>query len=200
MFGPSRLVGFTRSLFISIMAVAALLACVACQEVGGAYRQDAMSTNSRPRSPNRIGLAQAEGTRGRDWNYNLESAGSAAYTEFNPDGSMTRAAQGTPTRDLFVTLPNGMKMTWSSGADITLKGLHIEQQGANEFTASADEFGTSTSGPQRAMNEAIAELVPAWVSLTDAEREAHLADLEAAKEAGDTLAPILLAILKSIGV
>ncbi|MCC6426264.1 MAG: hypothetical protein IT435_05535 [Phycisphaerales bacterium] len=185
--------------FLFAAAIACLCGPAGCTEIGGEYRQNAEYTKANPRSPNRIGLAQADDGGGRKWNYNLESAAAAAYTEFNPDGSMTRAAQGTPTRDLFVQLPNGMKMTWSSGADLQLKGFHLEQQGANQFTASADEFSTLTSSPQKAMNQSLEALVPAWNALTDAEREARLRELEVSAELGDTIAPLLLTFLRSLG-
>lgn len=168
-----------------------------CQAVGPEHQQDAFRTDSRARAPNAINLVDSE--PGRNWNYSINSAGAGQYTEINPDGSLTRAAHGTPTRDLFITLPDGKRVTLSSGSDVEMSGLSYQQDGATTSTVMIDHFRTVTSEPQRAANEALAAMVPAWQTLTEAERDAYIAQVEAWARAGDAFAPVLLAFLRSIG-
>lgn len=191
-FGPVYLIVF-------LCVIAALLAVTTpgCQAVGPEHQQDAYRTDSRARAPNGINLVDAE--PGRNWNYSINSAGAGQYTEINPDGSLTRAAHGAPTRDLFITLPDGKRVTLSSGSDVEMSGLSYQQDGATTSTVMIDHFKTVTSEPQRAANEALTAMVPAWNALTEAERDAYIAQVEAWARAGDAFAPVLLAFLRSIG-
>lgn len=193
-----RSLSTTRLVTVIMLAIAAVLlgAVPGCQAVGPDHQQDAFRTNSRARAPNSINLVDAE--PGRNWNYSINSAAAGQYTEINPDGSLTRAAHGAPTRDLFLVLPDGKKVTLSSGSDVRMSGLSFQQDGATTSTVMIDHFETVTSEPQRAANEALAAMVPAWNELTAAERDAFVAQVEAWAAAGDTFAPVLLAFLRSL--
>lgn len=195
MLGLSRLGGFTRSLFISILLIHLLVLCTACQPIGPTYRQDASSTDSRPWAPNRIGLANR--TDEKDWNYQVESSASSSYTEIQSDGALTRATQGAPAREIFVQTPDGKRFTVASASDMEVSGVAYEQDGANRSTIRIDTFKTVTSEPQRAVNEALDRMYLAWNELTPAQKEAHIEAWENMTKLGDTLAPVLLTLFKA---
>ncbi len=187
----------TSLLFATTLALALLVGIFTggCQPVGPTYRQDSLTTEGRPRAPNRLGLAQRNAEK--DWNYQVESTASSSYTEITGDGSVVRAAPGAPTRDLYVTMPDGRKVTLASGSDVQMKGVSYEQDGANRSIVRIDEFATITSEPQRAVNESLDRLVLAWNALTEAEKQAHIEAWQTAAKLGDTLAPVLLTVFQA---
>lgn len=185
-------------LLVLVTVIVSLAAATSpgCQAVGPEHRQDAFRTDSRARAPNSINLVDSE--PGRNWNYSINSAAAGQYTEINADGSLTRAAHGAPTRDLFLVLPDGKKVTLSSGSDVKMSGLSFQQNGATESTVMIDHFETISSEPQRAANEALAAMVPAWQTLTEAERETAIAQFEELGKLGNTLAPIVVQALRAL--
>jgi len=173
--------------FALLLTTIAAAVC-GCQSVGNRVSQDARHADIRTGTPNTLTMADADG----QWTAN--SVGASGWTSMDSNG-VERFHQGSTPREIYWDRDKG-RLVISSGSDITAKGVMIDPASG---TIQLQEFSTISSENTRALSEANAALVAYWSTLTDAQRAAHVADVEAWKESGSTLAPVLLEIIKAAG-
>jgi hypothetical protein len=171
----------------------ALLACVGmigCQNVGPENTITRDNTTLRNGSPVTLQIED------HDKKGIASGVGPARFTSITQDEVQTMQT-GTTPRDLFLAkLPDGtIRFNLSSGTDIQAEGVTFDAA-AGSFRV--DRFGTSASEPLRAGNEAYDRLVTYWVSLTDAQKQARLAEIEALKLTAPELADLILGIVTGL--
>lgn len=172
----------------AVIAVGSIVAfSPGCQAVGSRLTTTGTGADVRTGTPNTLTMTDADG----QWTAN--TTGPAGWTAINADG-IERFHEGSTPRELYYDRASG-RLVLSSGTDIRATGVVVDP---TVGTISIGEFATSASEPIRAGNEAYDRLVTFWQSLTEAQRAAHVADVEAWKAAGDTFAPVLLEALKAI--
>jgi hypothetical protein len=173
------------SLIIVTVAAIAFLGCAGKQV--GPHVEDAGgvagSFEQNTPSPNVLSITDAD-KRGH-----ATGTGPAQYTSLNADGLQTMKTGSTP-REVYFDRDTG-RFVISSGADINAEGIEFD---AATGSLRVEKFGTSSSEPIRALNEALDRLVPAWVAMTDAERDAVIAESNNIRSSfGDILAAALKA-------
>lgn len=168
------------------LALAALaMFGVACTPIGNRVASNATRTDVRTGTPNTLTMTDADG----QWTAN--SVGPSGWTAIDQDG-IERFHQGSTPRELFYDRDTG-RLVLSSGTDIMAKGITIDPAAG---MVQVQEFSTLASEPIRAQNEAFGLLSQWWGQLTQAQKDAHIADAQAAQALGDTFAPVLLELFK----
>lgn len=122
--------------------------------------------------------------------------GPSRWTSITGDEIQTLQTGSTP-RDFFLAiLPDGTKkFNLSSGTDVVAKGVEINAATGDVKIA---EFGTNASEPIRAHNEAFDKLVAYWTSLPQIQKDALVAEMDAAKVIAPTAANMIDAIVKAL--
>jgi hypothetical protein len=161
-----------------------------CQNVGPENTITRDNTTLRNGSPVTLQIEDA------DKKGIASGVGPARFTSITQDEVQTMQT-GTTPRDLFLAkLPDGtIRFNLSSGTDIQAEGVEFDAA-AGSFRV--DRFGTSASEPLRAGNEAYDRLVTYWVNLTDAQKQARLAEIEALKLTAPELADLILGIVTGL--
>jgi len=157
-----------------------------CTPIGNRVAQDARRVQVNTGTPNTLTMTDADG----QWTAN--STGASGWTAVDAKG-IERFNQGGPQRELYYDRDTG-RLVLSSGTDIHAKGIAIDPHIGSVQIA---EFSTVTSTPALAQAEAFRALESYWLALTEAQKAAHIADVEAAQAAGDALAPVLLQLFKA---
>jgi hypothetical protein len=150
-------------------------------DAGGVGPSGAFEQNTP--SPNVLSITDAE-KRGH-----IAGTGPAQYTAMTGDGLQTFKTGSTP-REVYFDRDTG-RFVVSSGADLTAKDIAFD---AATGSLTVGEFSTSASEPIRALNESLDRLAAAWVAMTDAEREAVIAESNNIRASlGDLLAAAMTA-------
>lgn len=174
---------------VVLAALAALCPLQACQTIGpqvGVTRND---TKLSAASPVTLQIEDA------DKKGIANGVGPARYTSIT-DELLETMQSGTTPRDLwFRKLPDGtFQFNLSSGADFAAKGLEFSPvTGALKV----DEFSTSASEPLRAGNEAYDKMVGYWTSMTQAQKDALLAEMDTVKAVAPTAGNVLQALIQA---
>jgi len=161
-----------------------------CQNVGPENTITRDNTTLRNGSPVTLQIEDA------DKKGIASGVGPARFTSITQDEVQTMQT-GTTPRDLFLAkLPDGtIRFNLSSGTDIQAEGVTFDAA-AGSFRV--DRFGTSASEPLRAGNEAYDRLIVYWASLTEAQKQARLAEIEAMKVTAPELADLILGIVTGL--
>jgi hypothetical protein len=120
--------------------------------------------------------------------------GPARFTSITGDEVQTFQT-GTTPRDLFLKLPDGSQLNLSSGTDIEAEGLAFNPK-TGEFKVA--KFGTSSSEPIRAGNEAYDRLVGYWATRDEASKQAILAELQAIEAGNNVAGGVLGELIKTL--
>lgn len=176
------------AVLLLICAGGLLVGNVGCQNVGPTWEQNPAETISQTPAPNRSGMTDAEGT------WAAEGSGPATVASVDADG-VTISKGGSPTRQILYSRPDGTKVVVSSDTDIEAEGVEVDPE-TNQLKIK--RFATSTSEPQRALNEGYAILVGYWTALSADQREARIAELKAMEAAGDAFAGVLAKVLTGL--
>jgi hypothetical protein len=161
-----------------------------CQNVGPENTITRDNTTLRNGSPVTLQIEDA------DKKGIASGVGPARFTSITQDEVQTMQT-GTTPRDLFLAkLPDGtIRFNLSSGTDIQAEGVTFDAA-AGSFRV--DRFGTSASEPIRAGNEAYDRLVAYWTSLSEAQKQARLAEIDALKVTAPELADLILGIVTGL--
>lgn len=161
-----------------------------CQNVGPENTITRDNTTLRNGSPVTLQIEDA------DKKGIASGVGPARFTSITQDEVQTMQT-GTTPRDLFLAkLPDGtIRFNLSSGTDIQAEGVTFD---ATAGSFRVDRFGTSASEPLRAGNEAYDRLIVYWASLTEAQKQARLAEIEAMKVTAPELADLILGIVTGL--
>lgn len=180
--------GRLAACFCVLVLLAIVVALSACQQVGARARVDRDKTDLESPSPVTLQI-EDDGKKGL-----ANGIGPAKYTSIT-EGAIEMMSTGSTQREVWAKRnPDGtLQVQLSSGTDINADGVEY-----NPLTGAIKikRFGTSASEPIRAGNEAYDRLVAYWETLTQAQKEARLADLEAIKESVPTLAGMVTEIVK----
>lgn len=122
--------------------------------------------------------------------------GPARYTSIT-GAEVSTFQSGTTPRDLFVRLlPDGSRqINLSSGTDIIAEGVEFDA-GSGSFKVR--KFGTTSSEPLRAGNEAYDRLVTYWRALSADQREARIAEIRAVESIAPDVRDMLIALLTGL--
>lgn len=178
--------GKKKFLGLFSLLLALMVFAPACQAVGPSIKQDATGVKLATGVPNTLTLTDSDG----QWTSN--GVGPAQWTDLTAEGVQT-FRQGSTPREIFWD-GNTHRLVVSSGSDITAEGVTVDPVAG---MLQVQRFTTTASEPIRAQNEAFAALVGYWSTLTQEQRAAHIADVEAAQAAGDTFAPVLLQLIRA---
>lgn len=138
-------------------------------------------------SPNSLTLTRADET------WTAANSGPADYTELLEGGSVSMK-HGIVGRKIFFDRETG-RLVVDSGADVTAKGIDIDQTTGRVSIA---EFATVGSDQIRAGNEAYDRLVAYWQARDQASRDAIIAELETIKEVAPTAAGVLTSLIETL--
>lgn len=181
--------GLMLGLLVGAMLLLALLPLAGCgqKDIGGAFSNDkagrAQITNPSPVTL-QIEDADKKGI--------ANGPGPARFTSITADQVQTFQS-GTTPRDMFLQLPDGTKLNLSSGTDIAVKGLDFNPKTGSIKVA---EFGTNSSEPLRAGNEAYDRLVAYWNSRDEASKQAILAELQTVEAVAPVAAGVVGELIK----
>jgi hypothetical protein len=187
---PSPLTGTRVGPVILLALTAGMIGMIGCQNVGPENTITRDNTTLRNGSPVTLQIEDA------DKKGIASGVGPARFTSITQDEVQTMQT-GTTPRDLFLAkLPDGtIRFNLSSGTDIQAEGVTFDAA-AGSFRV--DRFGTSASEPLRAGNEAYDRLIVYWASLTEAQKQARLAEIEAMKVTAPELADLILGIVTGL--
>lgn len=173
-----------------ICATISALVMTGCQPVGPKASITRDSTELASTSPVTLQIEDA------DKKGVASGIGPARYTSITGDEVQTFQT-GTTPRDLWLELrPDGTrKLNLSSGTDIQIEGLTVDPESGAIAVA---KFGTSSSDPIRAGNEAYDRLVAYWTSLSEAQKEARLAEIDALKVTAPEIAEFILKTISGL--
>lgn len=122
--------------------------------------------------------------------------GPARFTSITQNEVQTMQTGTTPRDLFFVKDKEGVvRFNLSSGTDIQAEGLDFD---VTTGSFRVDKFGTSSSEPLRAGNEAYDRLVAYWAALSADQKEARLAEIEALKVTAPELADLILGIVTGL--
>jgi hypothetical protein len=170
---------------LSMIGALFLAACAG--PVGSVYQVDAKGARGENASPNKLTLADGEGV------WNVEGIGPSRRTTIDETGSIETLQQGTTPRDAFIQLPDGTRLSVSSGTDVGAQSVTTySEAGAKRLEIVG--FNTSASEPAAQWVEAIKASVPAIVATTQAQRDAVIAALETQGEAARAVVEALRAV------
>ncbi|MCK6475293.1 MAG: hypothetical protein L6Q35_00505 [Phycisphaerales bacterium] len=175
-----------------IIATLALGAVPGCQQVGPRAQQTAEAIDEATPGPSQTRMVDVE--RGT---LTTTGTGPTSWKRLDADGVET-VGTGVAPRTLYWDSAT-KRFVFDSGTDISAEDVRVDVF-RDRTTIDIGRFATLTSEPTRAVNEAYADLETYWRSLTQAQKDARIAELEAMKAAGDAFAGVLLPLLRSIGV
>jgi hypothetical protein len=161
-----------------------------CQQVGPKNVIDRQTTSLESASPVTLQIEDA------DKKGVANGVGPARFTSIT-EGEVQTFQTGTTPRDLWVRkgTDGAVQVNLSSGTDIQAEGLEFDA-GTGSFKVK--RFGTSSSEPLRAGNEAYDRLVAYWTSLSQDQKEARLAEIDAMKVTAPELADLILGIVSGL--
>lgn len=182
-----------RRLSIALVLASSLiagLALSACQTVGPTAKIDRGKTSIQSGSPVTLQI-EDDDKKGI-----ANGVGPARYTSIT-EGEVQTFQTGTTPRDVWIRKsPDGaLQFNLSSGTDVQAEGLEFD---AATGSFKVKRFGTSSSEPIRAGNEAYDRLVAYWTSLSADQKEARLAEVEALKVTAPELADMLVSIFAGL--
>lgn len=161
-----------------------------CQQVGPKNVIDRQTTSLENPSPVTLQI-EDDAKKGV-----VSGVGPARYTSITADEVQT-IQTGTTPRDVWLELlPDGTKkVNLSSGTDINAEGV---EWNAKTGSFKIAKMGTLTSEPLRAGNEAYDRLVAYWAALSQDQKEARLAEIEAMKVTAPELADLILGVVSGL--
>ena len=182
-----------RRLSIALVLASSLiagLALSACQTVGPTAKIDRGKTSIESGSPVTLQI-EDDDKKGI-----ANGVGPARYTSIT-EGEVQTFQTGTTPRDVWIRKsPDGaLQFNLSSGTDVQAEGLEFD---AATGSFKVKRFGTSSSEPIRAGNEAYDRLVAYWTALSQDQKEARLAEIEALKVTAPELADMLVSIFAGL--
>jgi hypothetical protein len=166
-----------------------LFAC-ACTPVGPKTQIDRANTELQGASPVTLQIEDA------DKKGVANGTGPARFTSITQEEVQTFQT-GTTPRDVWIRKSESgeLQFNLSSGTDIQAEGLEFD---AISGSLKVKKFGTSSSEPIRAGNEAYDRLITYWTSLTEAQKEARLAEIDALKVTAPELADLILGVITGL--
>lgn len=178
------------SIVLVCLALAVFSLLGACQQIGPKSSIDRQQTTIEGGSPVTLQIEDA------DKKGIANGVGPARFTSIT-EGEVQTFQTGTTPRDLWVRkTPDGsLQFNLSSGTDVQAEGLEFDA-GTGSFKVK--RFGTSSSEPIRAGNEAYDRLVAYWTSLSQDQKEARLAEIDALKVTAPELADMLVSIFAGL--
>lgn len=185
----------TRKLFIIAslaLSLCSTLLSTGCQSIGSRVNQNAKGVGIEAGSPNTLAMTDADG----QWVTN--GIGPQRFTDIDSEGNIQTFQQGTTPRDLTWTNPSGAKLAISSGTDIKAGSAEFYDPVTGNLVAKVSDFGTVSSEPLRAGNEAYDRLVGYWQSLTQAQRDAAIAEIETTGQVTESMVPLVLQFLSGL--
>lgn len=194
-FSPAfRGISTARRVVVAIAIVCALVtlagALGACQQVGPKHSFDRGGSTLDTPSPVTLDI-QDDSKRGT-----ATGVGPARWTSIT-EGEVQTFQTGTTPRDMWVRkTPDGaVQFNLSSGSDVVAQNVEFD---AVTGTFKVGAFSTNASEPVRAGNEAYDRLVAYWTSLSDDQKAARLAEVEALKVTAPELADLILGIVTGL--
>lgn len=163
---------------------------VGCTRVGGQVSQNARGVLVDNPSPNTLTMRDLPSGESQ-WTSN--GIGPSQFTDMTSEGVQTFRQGSTPREVMYDGVSK--RFLLSSGADISAEALEIDP---NTGVVRVGKFSTSASEPIRASNEAYKDLVPFWQSLTQAERDAVIAELETSETISESVKPVLVTLLQGL--
>lgn len=175
---------------MAAISVVLMIPLAACQQVGPALTQKPDSIVDSPIAPSQTRMVDKE--RGT---LSTSGTGPTTWKRLDADGVETTST-GVAPRSIYWD-NESKRFVLDSGSDVTAEDVSVGLS-ADGTQIKVGRLTTLTSPPTRAVNEAYAQLVGYWTSLSADQKEAHLGDLKAMTDAGDTFAPVLLKLLSGI--
>lgn len=178
------------SLVLVSLAIALCIPLCACQQIGPKAQIDRGKTTIDSVSPVTL---QIEDDDKKGF---ANGVGPARFTSIT-EGEVQTFQTGTTPRDLWVRkTPDGaLQFNLSSGTDVQAEGLEFD---ASTGSFKVKRFGTSSSEPLRAGNEAYDRLVAYWTNLSEDQKAARLAEIDALKVTAPELADMLVQIFAGL--
>lgn len=182
----------TLAIVVCLLTLVSLVVSTGCQSIGSRVQQNAKGIDIAAGSPNVLAMTDAEGQWG------MNGVGPQRSTSIDSEGNLQTFQQGTPARDLTWTTPSGSRLSFSSQTDIKIGSAEVYDPASGKMVAKVSDFGTLTSEPQRAANEAYDRLVGYWTSLAQDQRAARIAEIETTGQVTSDMVPLVVQFLSGL--
>ena len=182
----------TRWLYLlaALFLLLTIMSLTGCQNVGPKHTFDRGGATLDTPSPVTLDIAD------NDKRGTATGVGPARWTSIT-EGEVQTFQTGTVPRDMWVkkAADGAVQFNLASGTDVVAQDVKFDPA-TGAF--SVGTFSTNASTPLQAHNEAYDRLVAYWTSLSEDQKQARLADVEALKVTAPELADLILGIVSGL--
>ena len=178
------------SVVIPALAIALLVVATGCQSIGSEQTFERDKSKLLAASPVSLNIQDNDkiGT--------LNGTGPGGFINTTATGTEAFYVNSNPRNVTINVLPDGTRqVSIAGGTDVTGKGLKVDPETGLIEVA---EFSTIASEGVRASNESLVALESYWAGLTQAQRDAALAQIETTGQVTESMVPLVLQFLSGL--
>lgn len=175
---------------VSLLALVSLVVSTGCQSIGST------ATFERDKSQLQAASPIALNIQDNDKIGTLNGTGPGGYINTSATGTEAFYVNSNPRNVTINVMPDGTRqVSIAGGTDVTGKGLKVDPSTGLIEVA---EFSTVASEGIRASNESLIALRDYWANLTQAQRDAALAEIETTGKVTESMVPLVLQFLSGL--
>jgi hypothetical protein len=181
---------FLSLIVVSLLAVVSLVVASGCQSIGSEQTFERDKSKLLAASPVSLNIQDNDkiGT--------LNGTGPGGFINTTATGTEAFYVNSNPRNVTINVLPDGTRqVSIAGGTDVTGKGLKVDPETGLIEVA---EFSTIASEGVRASNESLVALQSYWAGLTQAQRDAALAQIETTGQVTESMVPLVLQFLSGL--
>lgn len=175
---------------VSLLALVSLVVSTGCQSIGSS------ATFERDKSQLQAGSPIALNIQDNDKIGTLNGTGPGGYISTTATGTEAFFVNNNPRNVTINLQPDGTRqVSIAGGTDVTGKGLKIDPETG---TIEVAEFSTLASPLFEKSNESLVALRDYWANLTQAQRDAAIAEIETTGKVTEAMVPLVLQFLSGL--
>lgn len=180
----------TLAIVVCLLTFVSLVVSTGCQSIGSTQKYERDKSQLDAASPVTLNIQDNDkiGT--------LNGTGPGGYISTTATGSEAFYVNSNPRNVTINLMPDGTRqVNVAGGTDVTGKGLKIDPETGLIEVA---EFSTIASEGVRASNESLVALRDYWANLTQAQRDARLAEIETTGQVTSDMVPLVVQFLSGL--